>query len=308
MITLKNVSFDYQTFKKQPGLMGTIHDLFKRQVVSKRALTKLNLTIHDGELIGLIGPNGAGKTTLTKLLTGIIQPTVGKITVDGQRPASHQKALLREIGVMFGQKSQLSWNLPPIDTLNMLAAIYGLDATQYHTRLRQLVELLAVQDLINIPVRKLSLGQRVRCELLCSLIHSPKYLFLDEPTLGLDIMTQEKIYQFLRTENQRYHTTIILTSHNLQDIEAVSQRLLILAQGKFIFDGTLADLPVDLKQSRTFIIKYVNQAGQNQQITVPLTQLATSLKKIDQQHLISVTRQGLSLNDLILTLYQTWSR
>ncbi|AEG40808.1 ABC transporter ATP-binding protein [Lactobacillus kefiranofaciens] len=234
MIEMKNVSFDYVTFEKNPGLKGALKDFFRRKSHKKRAINTLNLTIKDGEVIGLIGPNGAGKTTFAKLLTGIIEATEGNIKIDNINPALHCKSFYQNIGVMFGQKTQLSWNLPPIDTFNMLSAIYELTDKNYKNRLNYLVEVLNLKDIIKIPVRKLSLGQRVKCELLCALIHSPKYLFLDEPTLGLDIETQKNIYDFLLEENRINKTTIIFTSHNLRDIEAISKRLLILVQGHII--------------------------------------------------------------------------
>jgi ABC-2 type transport system ATP-binding protein len=242
MIKLDNVSFDYVTFEKNPGLMGSLYDFFKRKNQKKRAIDTLNLSIPDGELVGLIGPNGAGKTTLAKLLTGIIEPTEGNIKIDNVDPTLHWRSFYRNIGVMFGQKTQFSWNLPPMDTFNMLSAIYQLNNEDYEKRLNYLVAVLNLKGIIKTPVRKLSLGQRVKCELLCTLIHSPKYLFLDEPTLGLDIGTQKNIYDFLLEENRVNHTTIIFTSHNLRDIEAISKRLLILAQGHIIFDGSLNSL------------------------------------------------------------------
>ena len=203
MIEIDQLSFDYRTFSKELGLKGALQDIFHRKYQLVPALKDLNLTIKDGEIIGLIGPNGAGKTTLTKLLTGIIQPSSGSVKVAGLIPGSRQKKLLRQIGVMFGQKLQLSWNLPAVDTLNMLAAIYQLKPDRYQARLRELCDLLDICEIVKTPVRKLSLGQRIRCELACSLIHEPSYLFLDEPTIGLDLLTQEKIYNFLKTENRR---------------------------------------------------------------------------------------------------------
>lgn len=190
MIVIKNLSFDYVTFEKESGLKGTIEDLFHRKPQYVKALKNINLNIEDGSLIGLIGPNGAGKTTLTKLLTGIISPSSGSVNIDTFIPMQRKNELLKEIGVLFGQKSQLSWDLPAIDTLNMLASIYSLEENRFKKRLKELTKMLNAEDLINKPVRKLSLGQRVKCDLICSLIHEPKYLFLDEPTLGLDLMTQ----------------------------------------------------------------------------------------------------------------------
>lgn len=175
MIVIKNLSFDYVTFEKASGLKGTIEDLFHRKPQYVKALKNINLNIEDGSLIGLIGPNGAGKTTLTKLLTGIISPSSGSVNIDTFIPMQRKTELLKEIGVLFGQKSQLSWDLPAIDTLNMLASIYSLEENRFKKRLKELTKMLNAEDLINKPVRKLSLGQRVKCDLICSLIHEPKY-------------------------------------------------------------------------------------------------------------------------------------
>ena len=307
MIQVDDVSFSYTVFHKNPGIKGTINDFFHRKLIKNTAIKSLNLTINDGEVIGLIGPNGAGKTTLTKLLTGIIMPEKGKLIVDGIDPSSRSKKLYKNIGVMFGQKTQLSWNLPPMDTFNMLSAIYELDQKEYKSRLDQLINMLDIGDIVKIPVRKLSLGQRIKCELLCALIHSPKYLFLDEPTIGLDIVTQKNIYDFLIAENHLNHTTIILTSHNLKDIEALSKRLLILARGQIIFDGMMDELPIDIKDKQEFNIKFIDtQWNRITNQTFSILELEHNIKKIGQENIISINREGISIEDLILSLYKEW--
>lgn len=310
MIKLDNVSFDYVTFEKNPGLMGSLYDFFKRKNQKKRAIDALNLSIPDGELIGLIGPNGAGKTTLAKLLTGIIEPTEGNIKIDNVDPTLHWKSFYRNIGVMFGQKTQLSWNLPPMDTFNMLSAIYQLNDEDYEKRLNYLVEVLNLKDIIKTPVRKLSLGQRVKCELLCTLIHSPKYLFLDEPTLGLDIGTQKNIYDFLLEENRVNHTTIIFTSHNLRDIEAISNRLLILAQGHIIFDGSLNSLPVDINDQQKFKVKFLdpNNKTVSKEKVLASSELQNEIASVGEQNMISINRQGMTIEDLVLSIYKEWDK
>lgn len=310
MIKLDNVSFDYVTFEKNPGLMGSLYDFFKRKNQKKRAIDALNLSIPDGELIGLIGPNGAGKTTLAKLLTGIIEPTEGNIKIDNVDPTLHWKSFYRNIGVMFGQKTQLSWNLPPMDTFNMLSAIYQLNDEDYEKRLNYLVEVLNLKSIIKTPVRKLSLGQRVKCELLCTLIHSPKYLFLDEPTLGLDIGTQKNIYDFLLEENRVNHTTIIFTSHNLRDIEAISNRLLILAQGHIIFDGSLNSLPVDINDQQKFKVKFLdpNNKTVSKEKVLASSELQNEIASVGEQNIISVNRQGMTTEDLVLSIYKEWDK
>lgn len=310
VIKLDNVSFDYVTFEKNPGLMGSLYDFFKRKNQKKRAIDALNLSIPDGELVGLIGPNGAGKTTLAKLLTGIIEPTEGNIKIDNVDPTLHWKSFYRNIGVMFGQKTQLSWNLPPMDTFNMLSAIYQLNDEDYEKRLNYLIEVLNLKSIIKTPVRKLSLGQRVKCELLCTLIHSPKYLFLDEPTLGLDIGTQKNIYDFLLEENRVNHTTIIFTSHNLRDIEAISKRLLILAQGHIIFDGSLNSLPVDINDQQKFKVKFLdpNNKTVSKEKVLASSELQNEIASVGEQNMISINRQGMTIEDLVLSIYKEWDK
>lgn len=212
---------------------------------------------------------------------------------------------MQQIGVLFGQKSQLSWDLPAIDTLNMLSHIYNIDSQKYHRRLNQLANMLKTEDILKIPVRKLSLGQRVKCDLMCSLIHSPKYLFLDEPTLGLDLVTQESIYEFLREENNQNKTTIILTSHNIRDIQAVSKRLIILAKGKKIFDDLIDNLPVNLEAHNKFVVKSYSSNFKSQ-ITKRIDEeyLSQYLKDLDSKKIISIYREGISLEDLILEIYK----
>lgn len=306
MIVLEDLRFEYETFEKTPGLKGTLNDFFNRKKVIVPAINDISLKIETGEIVGLIGPNGAGKTTLTKLLTGIIAPSSGQVVIDDYHPSAHPTNFLKNIGVMFGQKSQLSWNLPAIDTFNMLSAIYNLDEEVYSNRLNYLTKLLQVDNLIKIPVRKLSLGQRVKCELICSLLHSPSYLFLDEPTLGLDLVTQETIYKFLIDENKNNNTTIILTSHNLRDIEATSQRLLLMSKGEIIFDGSLNDLPVDIQQHQFFRVKYLDEA-KNRMIerTMTSSTFDDELSNLKADNIISINREGMTVNDLILSIYKT---
>lgn len=306
MIEIDQLSFDYRTFSKEPGLKGALRDIFHRQYQAVPALKNLNLTIQDGEIVGLIGPNGAGKTTLTKLLTGIIQPSRGHVTVAGIAPGSRKKQLLRQIGVMFGQKSQLSWNLPAADTLNMLAAIYQLKPDRYQQRLQELCAMLDISEIIKLPVRKLSLGQRIRCELACSLIHEPCYLFLDEPTIGLDLLTQEKIYDFLKDENRLHQTTIILTSHNVRDLEALAQRLLILSKGELIFDDKLSKLPLQIKQADAYCLKYWigDRADVREEVIHDPGQLFAKMEEFRPEQIISLSKTGVSVEDVILKICQ----
>ncbi|BDR59756.1 ABC transporter ATP-binding protein [Lactobacillus xylocopicola] len=304
MINIKVISYSYKTFEKNSGLHGTIKDFFHREKVYVSALKKVNLNIKDGEVVGLIGPNGAGKTTLVKVLTGILSPTNGQVVIDGIFPDSHDKKMLANIGVLFGQKSQLSWDLPPIDTLNMLGSIYNIDVNDFDARLSELSNMLNAKDILRTPTRNLSLGQRVKCDLICSLIHNPKYLFLDEPTLGLDLVTQESIYNFLRKLNQVNGTTIIITSHNMRDIEAVTKRLLILAKGKIIFDGSIKSLPVNVNEYKKFCVRLYDGKKEQIEENISADNLSKTLKSIDPKQIISISREGVSVEELILKIYK----
>lgn len=306
MIKLENVTFRYQTFRKSPGITGTIRDLVHREKDEILAVHPTDLNVSDGEMVGLIGPNGAGKTTLIKMMTGILPPTTGSLTIGPHTPFKRDFEFLNEIGVLLGQKSQLSWDLPAIDTLNMLSQIYQLSPQSYNDRLEELSQMLNTSDLLNIPVRKLSLGQRVRCELMCSLIHSPKYLFLDEPTLGLDILTQDSIYKFLNHENVAHNTTTIVTSHYLQDIENLSNRLLVITEGTIVYDGSTSDLPVDPSKHQKFLVKTFTKESPDKVFSKTLSpeELNSWMKSGNADNLISINREGMSLNDFIRQLYQ----
>lgn len=244
MIHVKNMNYNYKTFEKTSGFLGSVKDFFARQYTELPALKNIELNIEQGESIGLLGANGAGKTTLIKLLTGIITPTIGTISCIGHNPHQRHKDYLKNIGVVLGQKSQLIWDLPPKETLEMLKVIYDIQEEAFNQRLNMLCSLLAVEHKLNVPVRKLSLGERMKFELICALIHSPKIVFLDEPTIGLDLMSQRAIREFLKLVNQRDGVTILLTSHYMTDIEEVSDRVIVLSKGEIV-----DDLPIDeLKQ------------------------------------------------------------
>ncbi|MCL0319303.1 ABC transporter ATP-binding protein [Apilactobacillus xinyiensis] len=303
MIKTQALTFTYESFIKSPGIKGAWHDFFHRQTNTIEALKSNQITINDGEMVGLVGPNGAGKTTFIKLLTGILTPTTGSVIVDDRHPAYREAKYLQKVGILFGQKSQLSWDLPAIDTLNMLAYIYKLPHSRYLQRLNTLVDMLDANQFINQPVRKLSLGQRVRCELICALIHEPKYLFLDEPTLGLDLLTQQHIYKFLRAENRQRHTTILITSHYLKDIEMLSDKLLILVDGKFVYQGNTNQLPVHPSDSDTFECTYLTENGQTKQVQLDAGELNEFMQKTATHNIVNIKRNGSSLEDFIKKLY-----
>ncbi len=300
MIEVKNATLQYTTFKRSQGLKGVMHDFFKRSVIQVEALSDISLTINEGEMIGLIGRNGAGKTTLIKLLTGILPLRQGVIKIDQMLPYQREKVFLKNIGVLLGQRSQLIWDLPAIDTYDMLAAIYELPKQMYNARLSWLSEQLEVTELLYIPVRKLSLGQRVKCELIAALLHRPKYLFLDEPTLGLDFVTQKTIYKILRLENQYHKTTIITTSHYIKDIEQLADKVIILNKGKIIFTDKLEQLPKELTTEILFDIDFLNSKSVEKKLTCAPDKLNEILAKIPAERILRVSQRGMELEELIL--------
>lgn len=232
----------YHVAKKQPGVWGSIKDLFHRRIKTVKAVDDISFTITEGELVGLIGPNGAGKTTTLKCLSGLLYPTAGFVSVLGFTPFEKKPQFLRQIAFVMGQKNQLWWDLPPTETFALNKLIYEIPDDQYQQTLNELVELLEVKKILNIQVRKLSLGQRMKCELIASLLHRPKVLFLDEPTIGLDVVMQKKIRDFIKLYNQKYKATIILTSHYMGDVKELAKRVLIIDKGKLVFDGQLKEI------------------------------------------------------------------
>lgn len=255
IIKLENINHEYITFRKKEGLKGSLQDFFKRNYEKKKALESINITIQKGEFIGLLGPNGAGKTTLMKIISGLIKPSSGDIHVLNQKPFKKSSAYLKQLGMVLGQKSQLAWDLPAIDTLLVLKEIYGISQEKYKQRLDDLLSLLNITDHLHTPVRKLSLGERMKFELTASLLHSPSLLLLDEPTIGLDVSSQRAIRGFLKLINEQEGTTILLTSHYARDIEELANRLIILKEGTISYDGSLPALLNEGSQLKTLRVE-----------------------------------------------------
>ncbi|MEM4270527.1 MAG: ATP-binding cassette domain-containing protein [Candidatus Pacearchaeota archaeon] len=242
VISVSHLSKHYQVAQKEQGLIGSLKSLFVRKYETVKAVNDISFEINEGELVGFIGPNGAGKTTTLKCLSGLLYPTSGKISVLGFDPYQRHSRFLKQIALVMGQKNQLWWDLPAIDTLILNKEIYGVSDEKYKIVLNDLSNLLEVKNILNIPVKKLSLGQRMKMELMASIIHSPKVLFLDEPTIGLDTLMQKKFREFIKEYNIRFKATIILTSHYMQDVEELCKRVIIINFGRIIFDGQLASL------------------------------------------------------------------
>ncbi len=239
IVLAENLSKVYPVAVKEPGLKGTLRHFFRRTYRSIEAVKQVSFKIQPGEVVGFLGANGAGKTTTLKMLTGLIHPSGGQVRVAGHIPFQRKPPFLQQITLVMGQKQQLIWDLPALDSLRINAAIYGLSNQEYRQRVGELTEMLSLQGKLNQPVRKLSLGERMKAELLVALLHQPKVLFLDEPTLGLDVNAQVGVREFLREYNQRYGATILLTSHYMADITALCQRVMVIHQGQLIYDGSL---------------------------------------------------------------------
>ena len=242
MIKVENITKEFKSNKKYPGFKGAIKSFFSTEYIIKKAVDDISFSIEDGEIVGYIGANGAGKSTTIKMMTGILTPTSGKITVDGLVPYEKRKENAKRIGVVFGQKTQLWWDLPLSETFTLLKEIYEVSDKDFNERMAFLNSTLSLEDFMLTPVRSLSLGQRMRADIAAALIHNPKVVYLDEPTIGLDVMVKEKVRNAIREINKKYGTTIILTTHDLNDIEELCSRIIIIDDGKKIYDGSLEEI------------------------------------------------------------------
>ncbi|MEO7412553.1 MAG: ABC transporter ATP-binding protein [Opitutaceae bacterium] len=239
MIEVEHLTRVFRTYKKIPGFWGGVKGLFHREFEETTAAKDVSFQIAEGEFVGFLGPNGAGKTTTLKMLSGLIYPTSGKATVAGFDPTKRENAYRRLFALVLGQKNQLWWDLPAIESFQLLRAIYGLPEAQFKNTLDELVDLLDVRPKLNVMVRELSLGERMKMELIAALLHRPRVLFLDEPTIGLDVVSQRAVRQFLRDYNRRHRVTILLTSHYMADIKELCERVIVIHKGTKIYDGQL---------------------------------------------------------------------
>lgn len=242
VLEVRNLFKTFKIKQKSPGLLGGFKSLFNPEYKQVNAVNGISFSVERGEMLAFIGPNGAGKSTAIKMLTGILFPTSGDISVLGYTPWKDRTTLAYQIGTVFGQKAQLWYHLPPIDTYHLLFRIYELDETRYKKRLAFLVDAFDIKDLLRTPVRKLSLGQRMRCELVGSLLHEPKILFLDEPTIGLDVIAKQQVRDMLKYLNEKENTTVFLTSHDAGDIESITKRSIIVNHGQIMFDDATSTL------------------------------------------------------------------
>lgn len=296
----------------------------KKEERKIQALDNLSFNISKGEIIGYVGVNGAGKSTTIKILAGILKPTEGEVIVGGVVPYKKRKQYVKNIGVMFGQRSQLEWDLPAIDTYKMLKQIYRIPDKEYHEMFEMLHSLLQLEGIENTPVRQLSLGQKTKCELIATFLHNPALVFLDEPTIGLDLQVKEQIHYFIKEVNRKFNTTIFITSHDVGDIEEVVQRIMVINEGKIYFDGKISDLirfekfktkiRIELKNGAKFIAgnltNYKSLDESQYEISVENSEsIATVVNQIVLHNdIIDISIQKIGLEDVLLNIYKNFRK
>ncbi|MNI18657.1 Methionine import ATP-binding protein MetN 2 [compost metagenome] len=250
VIDVQHLTKTYKTYKRGAGMGQTFKSFFQREEVVVHAVNDISFAIGQGEICGMLGPNGAGKSTAIKMLCGALYPTSGEIQVLGYSPARDRKRYVGKIGAVFGQKSQLIWDIPPIDSFHMNKAIYGIANPDFKSRLEELTELLDIAHVIEKPTRVLSLGERMKCEFVMAMLHRPDILFLDEPTIGLDVIAKVKIREFIRQMNKKQNMTCILTTHDLEDVEELAHRVIVINHGEKVFDDSLQQLKLFLGEKK----------------------------------------------------------
>ena len=256
MIEVEHITKEYKVAKREAGFHNAVKALFSRKQDTVRALNDISFKIDDGEILAYIGPNGAGKSTTIKILCGILTPDKGNCIVDGYVPWKDRKSYVKNIGVVFGQRSQLWWDIPIIDSFELIKEMYDIDSRTFQQNVSELCQLLDLEKIVQTPARNLSLGQRMRCEIVASLLHNPKILFLDEPTIGLDAVSKLAVRDFIKRINTEKGTTVILTTHDMQDIEALTHRVMLIGKGQILLDGSLEELKKKVSDKKEIIIKH----------------------------------------------------
>jgi len=261
VITVRDLSKHYRVHKRPPGVAAALRSVFHRRYETVRAVDGLSFSVASGERIGFLGPNGAGKTTTLKILSGLLHPTSGEVTVAGHEPRRREPDFLKRITLVMGQKQQLLWDLPPADTFALNRAIYDLPLAEYRETLSELSRLLELGDLVDKPTRQLSLGERMKCELAAALLHRPRVLFLDEPTIGLDVSMQATVRAFIRAYNERFGATVLLTSHYMEDVVALCPRVVVIDKGHLLHDGDLRALIHQVRPDKRIAVRFANGAS-----------------------------------------------
>lgn len=306
IIHVSNLKKVYMVHKKEPGLKNSIKSIFKREKIEVEAVKGVSFDIEPGELVGFLGPNGAGKTTTLKMLSGILYPTSGEATVLGHTPWKREKAYQKQISLVMGQKNQLWWDLPAMDSFLLNKVIYEVDDVQFNRTVNELAELLDVKDVLTVQVRKLSLGERMKCELIAALLHQPKVLLLDEPTIGLDVVSQQSVREFIRQYNTEFNTTIILTSHYMDDVEALCKRVIIIDHGTIAYDGDLQQLKqkyTDTKILKLSFEKPVERAAFEKFGTIQKfapTHVTLQVARADHQKIAATILTTFAVDDILI--------
>ena len=300
LIEVKNLKKEFKKPVRKEGVIGYIKSLFSRKYTSLYAVNDVSFSIDQGEIVGYIGANGAGKSTTVKMMCGILHPTSGSVTIDNKDILKYRKQINKEIGVVFGQKTQLWWDIPLIETFKILKSIYEISDEDYNERVKFLCDLLALNDFLDQNVRSLSLGQRMRADFAASLIHNPKILYLDEPTIGLDVLVKDKIRKAIKILNKKYKTTIILTTHDMKDIEELCSRIIIIDKGKILYDGNLENIKYKFGNIKTIIFK--NNAKFNKDELIKEFKKISIKENDSNDILISFSLNEVNLDNLLLSL------
>ncbi|ABS20809.1 ABC transporter ATP-binding protein [Bacillus cytotoxicus] len=307
VIEVKGLRKEFTAYSSRSGLKGAFRDLLNRNYKIVPAVNDVSFTVKRGEMVGYIGENGAGKSTTIKMLTGILTPTSGEIIVNGMNPHKQREEFVRTIGVVFGQRSQLWWDIAVQESFRLLKKVYSVSDAQYKEHMEHVIETLDIGPLLNKPVRKLSLGQRMRCELAAALIHNPPLLFLDEPTIGLDVLVKLKIRKFLKEMNERYKTTILLTTHDITDIEALCERVIMLDEGNIIYDGSLENLRSQWGAEKEIHFQFVSPVSPQQlAMIMPDSQVAWSKAKDEHTWIAKIPNEEVIISMLISKVVQTF--
>ncbi|MDB4969854.1 MAG: transporter [Myxococcales bacterium] len=300
-IQVEKLVKEYRVHERGAGAWASLRSLFKRQYRAARAVDELSFSIAAGERVGFLGPNGAGKTTTLKVLSGLLHPTAGTVRVDGFDPRKRDFDFLRRITLVMGQKQQLLWDLPPVDTFAMNRAIYDIPRREFDETVAELTTLLDLGPLIKRPTRQLSLGERMKCELVAALLHRPKVLFLDEPTIGLDVSMQLTMRAFIRDYNERFGATVLLTSHYMDDVAALCPRVVVIDKGRLIYDGDLAALVRKVRPQKRVVVRLSD--GKTETHDVPDGELQSCIAKLLQRGVVDLTVEDPPLEDVMRDLF-----